>query len=74
MKVTAEKFIKIWQHAKSPAEVAKKTGLTMYAVNGRAYNLRKKGVKKLKRFPGGPRGRPIDYVALNELAGKELEK
>ena len=49
MKVTTKTFVAAWKSSKSPAEVAKKTGLTADSAKVKASVLRKKGVL-LKKF------------------------
>jgi hypothetical protein len=68
-KVTAEEFIKIWQQAKSVAEVAEKTGLTRLAAIRRATVYRGHNVR-LKKFDGG---RKFDWTSL-QLAAHRYRK
>jgi hypothetical protein len=64
-KVTAEEFIKIWQQAKSVAEVAEKTGLKIAAARRRASVYRTIYDVMLKKFKSGQR---YDWTALQRAA------
>ena len=65
-RISAEKFIEIWQTSNSVEEVATQTGLSRSTCSGRAVRFRKNKVP-LKMFPRT--GRPQkDWSALAELA------
>lgn len=60
----AENFVRIWQTSKNRAEVMERLGLSNRQVDGRAYRLRKMGVR-LKTFNDGG---GLDVEALTKLA------
>ena len=65
-RISAERFIEIWQTSSSVDEVAAQTGLSRSTCSGRAVRFRKNKVP-LKMFPRT--GRPQkDWAALADLA------
>ena len=67
-KVTAEKFVEVWQKAETFDDVVKKTTLTAMAARGRANNYRRMGVN-LKKFPRTGRPR-LDLAALKKIVSE----
>lgn len=65
-RVSPNEFVKLWQKANSPAELAEKLGVSAIRVSSRASAYRKEGVP-LKKFAsvGSPR---IDFDSLKKIA------
>lgn len=73
-RVSAEKFVRAWQGAKTMTEFTKETGLKSASARARARLYRRKGVK-LKSFPrmASPGAPPLDVAVLNKIAGEYRE-
>jgi hypothetical protein len=63
--LSAEEFIRLWQRAQSPAELARTTGYRQSTLIVRASRFRKLGVP-LRRFPSGLAR--LDIAALERIA------
>ena len=67
---TDEEFVRIWQGASSPAEVAEACQIEKQSAQSRAMMLRRLGVplKKFSHLSGRPRRSKKDVGALKALA------
>jgi hypothetical protein len=66
--IETDAFVRAWQRAKSPADVARLCKQSSATVSARASFLRKRGIN-LKRFGRGGWNR-IDVPAINRLTRK----
>lgn len=54
MTVNPERFVEVWQLARTPEEVCKKLAMDRRAISNYAANLRRRGIP-LKKFPANKR-------------------
>lgn len=70
-RVSAEKFITVWERSANAREAAKELGLTPNSATQRASSYRKAGID-LKHMPRG--GAKLDVSAANALLASLREK